>query len=313
MTAKPRGLGRGLDALIHDQSARKVAAVPPQDARQKEEAPPPSGGSLMVLIADIDPNPWQPRRTFAPEELEELAASIRASGVLQPLLVRREGDRYQLIAGERRLRASQLVGNTEVPVRVMALNDQEALEIALVENLQRADLNPVEEAEGYQRLMKEFGLTQEAVATRVGKSRPAVANALRLLSLAPRAKELLSNGQISSGHAKVLLSLPIPADQEKLALRVAAEQVSVRDLERIVQKGSLPSAPPPTRLPQDEHATQFRHLCEELQRHLGTAVEIVGTRKTPGGKLVPGRLEIAFYSSDDLDRLLQLLGMTDPL
>jgi len=313
MTAKPKGLGRGLDALIHDQSARKVAAVPPQATKEKAGAPSSTGDSMRVLVEEIDPNPWQPRRNFAPEELEELTASIRASGVLQPLLVRRHANRYQLIAGERRLRASQLAGNTDVPVRVMVMNDQEALEFALVENLQRADLNPVEEAEGYQRLMKEFGLTQELVASRVGKSRPSVANALRLLTLAPRAKELLSNGQISAGHAKVLLSLPVPADQEKLALRVAADQISVRDLERMVQKGSLPSAPPPTRLPQDEQGTQFRHLCDELQRHLGTAVEIVSTRKTPGGKLVPGRLEIAFYSADDLDRLLQLLGMTDPL
>lgn len=232
MSAKQRGLGRGLGALIGDF---------PEE--------PESGAVTKLPLQKVEPNPDQPRRTFDEEELQALADSIAAHGVLQPLAVRASGGGfYQIIAGERRWRAARMAGLSEVPVVVLEADDRTVMELALVENLQRQDLNPVEEAEGYQRLMKEYGLTQEEAAARVGKSRPAVANALRLLLLPEEVRSLVEDGTISAGHARAILSLPAARLQKAAAQKIVALRLSVRQAEamckRMLQEEEKPEPKP---------------------------------------------------------------------
>ena len=281
MSAKQRGLGRGLGALIGDF---------------QEE--PESGAVTKLPLQKVEPNPDQPRRTFDEEELQALADSIAAHGILQPLAVRASGGGfYQIIAGERRWRAARMAGLSEVPV---------VMELALVENLQRQDLNPMEEAEGYQRLMKEYGLTQEEAAARVGKSRPAVANALRLLLLPEEVRSLVEDGTISAGHARAILSLPAARLQKAAAQKIVALRLSVRQAEamckRMLQEEEKPE-PKPAPLTVDYVAE-----CEKsLTRRLDRKVRIVnGKRK--------GRFELEFYGQEDLQRLydaLLALGKTE--
>jgi ParB family chromosome partitioning protein len=306
MAAKHIGLGRGLGALIRDSAP---------------ETTPPDGGTTRLPILHIRKSPWQPRRTFAPEALDELVRSIKERGVLQPLLVRRlPGDEgksdgvqeYELIAGERRLRAAELAKVAEVPAIVMDATDAEALELALIENLQREDLNIVEEAEGYAMLLDKFSLTQEEVAQRVGKARASVANCLRLLSLPDNIKRLLSEGALSPGHAKVLLGLEIPAEQELLAQRCIREGLAVRALERLVARLKRP--PKKRRAERsDIPAEHVKYLANRLQQHLGTSVRVQPCRTLSNGKKAKGSLEIDFFSSDELDRLLILLGLSEDL
>jgi ParB family chromosome partitioning protein len=230
--------------------------------------------------------------------------------VLQPLLVRRMDDGYQLIAGERRLTAAREAGLEEVPAVVMELDDREALEVALVENLQREDLNLIEEAEGYQALCEEFNMTQEQVAERVGKARASVTNALRLLKLPGDVRELISQKQLSAGHAKVLLGLEIPEEQGRWAQRVVREDMSVRELEKQMTRAHRPRRRKRTSqsdLP-EEH---MRYLIDQLHQHLGTSVRIAPCRTLANGKKTTGCIEIDFYSGDELDRILQMLGFTD--
>lgn len=318
---KPRGLGRGLNALIND-------AVPP--AAEKTVKPPapvaesqasvPSGSSLLPL-ASITANPWQPRRSFTPESLEELVASVRKLGVLQPLLVRRapgpdgetEPPVYQLIAGERRLRAAVEAGLSVVPVRIMEIDDQESLELALIENLQREDLNIIDEAEGYHQLMEQFDLTQQEVAEKVGKARATVANALRLLKLGDACRAMLAAGSLSTGHAKALLALDKATEQETLAKRVLRDDLSVRETERLVARRKNPDkkrkSPRPANydLPED----YVKNLTDRLHGHFGTGVRVEPSRTLANGKHVRGRIEIDYYSNDDLDRLLGILGLSE--
>ena len=290
MSAKQRGLGRGLGALIGDF---------PEE--------PESGAVTKLLLQKVEPNPDQPRRTFDEEELQALADSIAAHGILQPLAVRASGDGfYQIIAGERRWRAARMAGLSEVPVVVLEADDRTVMELALVENLQRQDLNPMEEAEGYQRLMKEYGLTQEEAAARVGKSRPAVANALRLLLLPEEVRSLVEDGTISAGHARAILSLPAARLQKAAAQKIVALRLSVRQAEamckRMLQEEEKPE-PKPAPLTVDYVAE-----CEKsLTRRLDRKVRIVnGKRK--------GRFELEFYGQEDLQRLydaLLALGKTE--
>ena len=279
MSAKQRGLGRGLGALIGDF---------------QEE--PESGAVTKLPLQKVEPNPDQPRRTFDEEELQALADSIAAHGILQPLAVRASGGGfYQIIAGERRWRAARMAGLSEVPVVVLEADDRTVMELALVENLQRQDLNPMEEAEGYQRLMKEYGLTQEEAAARVGKSRPAVANALRLLLLPEEVRSLVEDGTISAGHARAILSLP--AARLRLSVRQAEAMCK-----RMLQEEEKPE-PKPAPLTVDYVAE-----CEKsLTRRLDRKVRIVnGKRK--------GRFELEFYGQEDLQRLydaLLALGKTE--
>jgi len=263
-----------------------------------------------VPLASIQAGRWQPRRQFAPEALEELAASIRNHGVLQPLLVRAAGDGYELIAGERRYRAAVAAGLSEVPVRVMQVSDVEALELALIENLQREDLDPIEEAEGYRALAERFHLTQEEIAERVGRSRAAVANSLRLLALPDSVRAMLQSGTLSVGHAKVLMGLELPAEQEQLARECVAREWSVRELEREVarrlrgprrRRNATPDVP----------EVHLRDIEERLKQKLGSPVRITPSRTLTGGKKSPGRIEVEFYSPDDLDRLMLILGVSE--
>ena len=276
---KQSGLGRGLGALLDD---------PNLDFTQ-------SSGVSSVPLHRVEPNPLQPRKEFDPEALQALADSIAEHGMIQPLTVRElPGGYYQIIAGERRWRAARQAGLQEVPVLVLEADDRKVMELALVENLQREDLNPMEEAQGYQTLMEEYGLTQAETAQRVGKSRPAVANALRLLSLSREQAELVRNGTLSPGHARALLGLKSEKLRQQAAQRIIALQLSVRQAETLCKNLDKPNQEPePAPLEVDYVAE-----CERsLSRRLGRKVRIVnGKRK--------GRFELEFYGQEDLNRLL---------
>jgi ParB family transcriptional regulator, chromosome partitioning protein len=293
-----RALGRGLSALIP-----QAAPPAPAGATVAPPAPPvpPKGGVLKLPIEAIHRDALQPRRHFDEEKLRELSESIKAQGVLMPVLVRKDGEGFKLIAGERRWRASQLAGLHEIPAIVREVTEVEAFELALVENLQRSDLNPMEEAEGYHRLVEEFGLTQDQVAQRVGKERPTVANALRLLGLPEDVKGLVSTGQLSAGHARALLGVPRLPEMTELAAQVAARKLSVRDTEKLVQqaKGHKPKDSAAPQAPKKQ-SPQVKALVEELQRALGTKVRLV---EKGSGK---GTLEVDYFSYDDLDRILKV-------
>lgn len=280
-----KALGRGLDALI--PGAGRVPSAPAPDSALDEG---------VVPIEQISPNPRQPRVEFDEAALAELVASIRAQGIIQPLLVRRvsEGS-YELIAGERRLRAAERAGLTHVPIFVRDVSDAESLELALVENIQRNDLSPLEEAAAYQRLLDEFGHTQEEIAERVGKSRPAVANTLRLLRLPDQIKHDLSRGRLSAGHARVLLSIHDADAQLRAAKQIVTRQLSVRDAEQLaVTKRNAATSPSS---PRDPHRGA---LERDLSSALGTRVRI-----SPKGK--GGRIEIEFYSPEELQGLVERL------
>jgi ParB family chromosome partitioning protein len=279
-------LGKGLDALIPN-----LKLEPSLDA-----APKP------YFFCDpnvIHPNRYQPRSRFAPEELEELADSIRSQGVIQPLLVRKADSGYELVAGERRLRAARLAGLDTVPVVVRDLSDAEVLEISIVENIQREDFNPVEEADAYHRLMTEFGLTQDQVATRVGKSRSAVANFLRLRHLPPPIHEGLADGTVTTGHARALLGLDQAQQQVAAYREVLAKRLSVRQTEQLVNRLKKAAPVPAPRRPSSD-AVHYSRISEDLSRHYGTKVQIKRRQHR-------GKVEIEFYNDNDLDRLLSLL------
>src|SRR5919201_1770594 len=274
---KRPALGRGLGALIPGGSP----------AERK--------GVMNLGIEEIRPNRSQPRRHFDEAHLEELAESIRSRGVLLPLIVRRDSEGYVLVAGERRWRAAQKAGLREVPVMVREVTDKEAFEIALIENIQREDLNPVEEAEAFKRLIEEHGLTQEELAARVGKDRSTVANALRLLRLPDGIKQAIVAGELSMGHARALLAIHDEVDLRKAADKVIALKLSVRAVESLVQRLKSKQQP---RGRQDGHGgAHLRHLVEKLQRKLGAKVQV----KDKGGS---GTLEIRYGSLPELDRVL---------
>jgi ParB family chromosome partitioning protein len=292
--AKQTGLGRGLGALLKDTPLEEKSG----------------GGVLEVSVENIKTGTWQPRRHFDEASLVDLTESIRTRGVVQPLLVRKSGNAYELIAGERRFRAARKAERTSVPVILLDATDQEALEIALIENLQREDLNPIEEAEGYRLLMSEFELTQEDVSSRVGKARATVGNALRLLDLSELIRAQLAEGRISTGHAKVLLQVSSPAERELIALSIESEHLSVRALEKRV--AALDRAPRKKRVSRaDVPPDHVRHLADTLRRHLGTGVHLEPCRTLANGKKATGRIVIEYYSADELDRLLGLLGVVD--
>lgn len=301
MAAKPTGLGRGLGALIKDTPATEP---------QAPAAAPAKGGVTRITVGQIRRSPWQPRHVFEQEALSDLVASVRERGVLQPLLVRRNADHFELIAGERRLRAATEAGLIDVPAIVMEVTDREALEIALVENLQRSDLNLIEEAEGYRALADKFQMTQEQIATRVGKARPTVANALRLLELPDPVKQLVAEKRLSPGHAKALLGLENRKEMELLAQRCVTEDLSVRTAENIVARTKRTPAKPraeKTDIP-DQH---IKYLVERLHQHFGTHVRVTPSRTLANGKKIKGVIEIDYHSSDELDRLLVILGITE--
>ncbi len=277
-----KALGKGLDALL-----------PPARLSRAED----TADVQRIPIDQIVPNRYQPRQTFLQQELTELTASIKESGVIQPIMVRRKGDGvYELIAGERRWRASKEAGLTVIPAVLKNCTDQESLLLALVENLQREDLNPMETARAYSRMMKEFGLTQEAVAAKVGRDRSSVANFIRLTHLPLDLQGLVEGGTLSTGHAKALLSLSTPEAQLRIAKLVTAGNLSVRQTEKLIEQSIIakqPVARPP-------RTTQWRDLEDRLQKRLGTKVTL--HPRGQGGKLV-----IHYFSSDELDGVVETL------
>lgn len=301
----PRRLGRGLEALI--STARQQRDASPIDGQTTAA---PSSELQRVRVADISPNHFQPRRTFTEADLTELEASLKANGLLQPITVRPKGQgKWELVAGERRLRAATRLGWTEIPAVIRDFDDRAMLTLALVENLQRSDLNALEEAEGYQRLIDEFGLTQQQVADAVGKDRSTITNLLRVLALPPAIRSMVEKGLLSTGHARALLMVRDPRRQQELATEIVAKQLSVRQTEARA-RGDLNEPPPaPKGNPRDTTSTTarssadpaVRRLEEQLRRRLQTDVSI---QQTGDGK---GTVRVAFYSADDLDRLLDLM------
>jgi ParB family chromosome partitioning protein len=283
-------LGRGMAALLSN-------AAPPPSAPAAHAAP---GKSLLSLpVEAVERNPDQPRKRFDEAKLEELAASIRQHGVVEPILVRREGARYRILAGERRWRAAQRAGLREVPALVREATDREAFELALVENIQRADLNAIEEAEAYEVLASDHGLTQEEIAARVGKERSTVANALRLLKLPEEVRDTVRTGQLDMGHARALLGLGSADEMKKLAQRAVREGLSVRALEALIR--SLGKKAPRKGAPSESAST--RDLAVRLQRHLGARSRVVQKSASSG------RLEIEYTSLDELDGILSKIGL----
>ncbi len=280
MAAKRGGLGRGLDSLLLDNSIENSSDTP----------------AVKMKLNDIEPNKKQPRKSFDEAALSELAQSIQKHGVIQPLLVRPLPDgSYQLVAGERRWRASRLAGLTEVPVVIKALSDEDAMALSLIENLQREDLNPIEEAEGYRQLMETFGLTQEEAAARVGKSRPAVANLLRLLALPKEVIDLVSSGKLSAGHARALLPLEDKALIAEFADEVITKGYSVRETERIVKYFLKPQSSAPAVKEKSKFITEAEL---SLTQTLGRQVKIKGSEKG-------GSITIEFFDEEDLKKLTQ--------
>lgn len=255
----------------------------------------------FLNISEIEPNVSQPRKMFDEEQLGELAESIRRYGVLQPLLVQKKGDRYELIAGERRWRAAKLAGFREVPVIVREYTRQQTMEIALIENVQRADLNPIEEAKAYQMLIQEFGLRQEDVAERVAKNRATITNSMRLLKLDERVQEMLIQDRLTGGHARALLSLEDGEKQYQLALKTVENHLSVREVERLVKELLKPKKVKKKADPERDMEVFFKDLEEKLKGVMGTKVSINRKDKNKG------RIEIEYYSSAELERLIELL------
>jgi ParB family chromosome partitioning protein len=284
---KTRGLGKGLGALL------------PEIELESADTPPSE-----IDINSISPNPYQPRRDFSDEKLTELAESIKTHGIIQPLVVRQKEGKLQLIAGERRLRAAKLAGITVVPVVIKELSEQSMMEVAIVENIQRENLSPIEEAEAYRRLMDEFYLTQDDIAKKVGKSRPAIANILRLLNLPKEVQDDLISGTLTMGHARALLALKTPEEQKIIWAQIQLQQLSVRETEELIRKLNEPSAvsreTKPIKIEHLKRDPNVQVVEEELQQTLGTKVTIKEKGET-------GKIEINYYSVDDFERICEKL------
>ena len=298
-----KGLGKGLGAIFGEdvvkESNEELTKVKRSLPAEEEE----TKGSLMVKISLIEPTRDQPRKDFNEEELQELAESIKNYGVLQPLLVQKKGTSYELIAGERRWRAAKLAGLKEVPVVLREYSKQQAMEIALIENVQRADLNPIEEAQAYQQLVKEFHLTQEEIAARVSKNRATITNAMRLLKLDEEIQNLLIKGAISSGHARAILSLEDKQLQKKAAKEVLDKRLSVRETEKLVKRLARASAEKNERNEKKDDALAliFQDLEERMKTIMGTKVSIHNKDRNKG------RIEIEYYSEAELERIVEMI------
>ena len=303
---KKKGLGRGLESLfalydeesnenITNQNANQNSNQPANAKREQE------GNVTELDINKIYPNPNQPRKHFDEEALQELASSIKTHGVIQPLVVNREADgKYMIIAGERRWRASNMAGLQKVPVVIKNYTEKQIKEISIIENLQREDLNPIEAARAIKQLMDEYNLTQEAVADRIGKSRPSVANTLRLLSLYPDVVKMIEDGRLSSGHARSLVVVDDTTQQLKLAKQAADGKMSVRDLEKAVKNYLNP--PKHASAKTNEQSLELKELINEMQRVFATKVSAIGNDNK-------GRIYIDYYSRDDLDRLADMIEL----
>ena len=295
MAAKaPRGLGKGLDSLIPkaDTKAESVKTTEKAEDSAKE---------TLVKITMVEPNREQPRKNFDEDALQELADSIKQFGLLQPILVQDRKTYYEIIAGERRWRAAKLAGLKEVPVIIRDYTDQEIVEISLIENIQREDLNPIEEAQAYKKLLTEFNLKQDEVAERVSKSRTAVTNSMRLLKLCDEVQQMIIDDMISTGHARALISIEDPEQQYMIAQRVFDEKLSVREVEKLVKDLNKPQKPKKEIIEDKSLDIIYQDIEEKLKQSLGTKVSI--SSKGNGA----GKLEIEFYTHDDLDKMIELM------
>ena len=309
--AKRTGLGKGLGAIFGDEVMESAAEEqemknhpkPEQTIIKKEtgEEESEAGKGMFLKISSIEPNHNQPRMEFREESLIELAESMKEYGVLQPLLVQKKGDFYEIIAGERRWRAAKLAGLKEVPVVIREYTKQQSMEIALIENVQREDLNPIEEAKAYQRLMQEFGLKQEEIAARVAKNRVTITNSMRLLKLEKRVQDMLIQNQITGGHARALLAVDDPEMQFQIAGRIVAENLSVREVEKLFKSLSKKKEPKEKKEEDESIFLIFRELEDRMKTAMGTKVSI--NRKDSN----KGRVEIEYYSEAELERIVELI------
>lgn len=296
--ARKSGLGKGLDSLISSEAGKVERKIPENIPEKKPETV--EKEETLIKIRLIEPNREQPRKEFDEEKLEELAESIKQYGIIQPLLLVKKGRYYSIVAGERRFRAAKLAGLKEVPAIVKEFTEQEIAEISLVENLQREDLNPIEEAKAYQRLMREFALTQEEISQKVAKSRSVIANSLRLLRLEASVQAMVEDGTLSIGHAKVLMAIDEKELQKEAALAVVSRQMSVRETESYVKQLLNPKEKKEKK--EFSNPEVYQKLTERIQERVGTKVRIVQKAEEKG------KVEIEYYSNSDLERLLELLG-----
>ncbi len=298
MAAKvKRGLGKGLDAMI------PVPENSPSLSTEKTENKAEDKGSeTIVKITQVEPNREQPRKNFDEDALQELADSIKQFGLLQPILVQDRKTHYEIIAGERRWRAAKLAGLKEVPVIIRDYTEQEIVEISLIENIQREDLNPIEEAQAYKKLLTEFNLKQDEVAERVSKSRTAVTNSMRLLKLCDEVQQMIIDDMLSTGHARALISIEDPEQQYIIAQKIFDEKLSVRDVEKLVKNLNKPEKPKKEIIEDKSLEIIYQDVEEKLKQSLGTKVDI--SSKGNGS----GKIEIEFYNHDDLDRIIELLS-----
>ena len=306
MAVKKSGLGRGLDALFPEKSVpsksgakdtkEKTAVHPVKTSEKKEEKT--AGGPVIVKISKVEPNREQPRKKFDEDALLELSESIKQYGILQPLLVSDKKSYFEIIAGERRWRAAKMAGLKEVPVVIKEFSDQEIVEISLIENIQRENLNPIEEAMAFKRLLEEFQLKQDEVAERVSKSRTAVTNSMRLLKLSDKVQQMIIDDMISTGHARALLAIEDPEQQYILANKIFDEKLSVRETEKLVKSLKTPKKEIKKPL---EHTFVYKDIAEKMKNVMGTKVNI---NAKANGK---GRIEIEYYSEEELERLYDMI------
>jgi ParB family transcriptional regulator, chromosome partitioning protein len=294
-----RALGKGLSALLPSRPQQRTEPLPSTPATAPASGPGSTGGPVEVPIHLIDPNPVQPRNVFQPDRLAELAQSIRTNGIIQPLIVKRAGERFQLVAGERRWRAARIAELATVPVIIQDIADERLLELALIENIQREDLNPIETAQALERLARELGLSHEQLGDRTGKDRSTVTNLLRLLRLPDDVQLLVAEHRLSMGHARAILGLPTEELQKEVAEKAAAQGMSVRQVERLIQ--TLAAKRDPALTAEQPPDPNVLAAVRELESVLGTRVRIVSQTADRG------RIEIEYYSWDDLDRIYNLI------
>jgi ParB family chromosome partitioning protein len=312
MAKAKRGLGKGLGAFFGEEvvqevvkeqtgEIKEISEKENEDSQIQKNDIEEESGEIFVKISKIEPNREQPRKDFKEEQLQELADSIRQYGVLQPLLVQKRGDLYEIIAGERRWRAAKLAGIKEVPVVIREYGKQQAMEIALIENVQREDLNPIEEAVAYQRLMQEFHLKQEEIAERVSKNRSTITNSMRLLNLVPKVQQMLMEGLLTSGHARALLAIQDEESQLKLAEKIIQDHLSVREVEKAVK--AIGKVPKEKKKEKEDEALEliFKNLEDRMKMVVGTKVNI--SRKDRS----KGKIEIEYYSEAELERIVELI------
>lgn len=297
-----RGLGKGLDSLIPDAVGEAKVKKEAVETKAIDDAVEKNQQETLVKITAVEPNRKQPRKNFDEDSLQELSDSIKQVGLIQPILVQDRKDHYEIIAGERRWRAAKMAGLKEVPVIIRDYTEQEIMEISLIENIQREDLNPIEEAQAYKRLLTEFNLKQDEVAERVSKSRTAVTNSMRLLKLTDKVQQMVIDEMISTGHARAILGIEDPEEQYEVAQRIFDEKLSVREVEKLVKNLHKPEKP--KKKLNDDMTMQviYQDIEDKLKQRLSTKVTV--TSKGEGS----GKIEIEFYNHEDLDRLLDIIS-----